>query len=119
MNLSVNRRVSIRTVHTTYSGSATNLSLRIRDSKGVDLDLEMKSYLEVNKWSFSFEPPFIMEPGRVYTLLITGDEKLTKENLLRTWQTYEKCDGSIFYVGPSVDPEYSGHHFIHSIVTCD
>ena len=117
MYISANRSVKIRTIRTVYSGSAAKPSLTIRDSDGVDLGLKPESSLQEDNWLFSFEPPFIMQPNRVYTLQITGDEQLTKEHLLKRCPTFESPDGSIVLnAGPNSEhPDYSGHHFLDTL----
>ena len=117
MYLSVNRMIDIIGIRTTYAGSAANLSLTIRNSDGVDLGLTSESSLKDGKWRFSFEPRFRAEPDCLYTLQITGDEQLTKEDLLSKIPTHQvPKDSLVVNMGPNSDhPDYSGHHFIESI----
>ena len=114
---SINRSIQIGTFDTVYSGSAANLSLTILDSDGVDLGLKTESSLKDGKWAFSFEPPFITEPNRLYSLVITGDEQLTKEHLLiKTPKLGRPEDSLVLNLGPNSEhPDYSGHHFIKRI----
>ena len=117
MHFSVNRAVSIEVIHTIYSKSAANLSLEIRDSMGGDLGQESESWLANGYWSFSFKPAFSMMPGHLYTLQITGDEQLVKEDLLYQWPKLGTHNRSItFNAGPNpVFPHYSGRHFLQRI----
>ena len=113
-----NRDVRIRGIDTFYSGSAAKMSLKVLGSDGVDLGLKPECSLKDGKWTFSFEPPFIMEPNRLYSLVITGDDQLTKEHLLSRTTTFESPKYSlVFNVGPNSEhPDYSGPHFIKSIL---
>lgn len=70
--LSVNRRVSVQAIYTTYLESTAGLSFKIQDSKGIDLDLKMKNLVKNGKRYFSFDPPFLVEPNARYLLAFKG-----------------------------------------------
>ena len=119
VDLSVKWKVLVSFIHTTYSGSATNLSLEIRNSDGVNLGLKPESSFRDGKWSFSFEPPFTVKPDCKYTLRITGDEQLKKEDLLSKERELKGPGHSFlrdsFHLSPHCVPDYSGRHFIAKI----
>ena len=115
MHLSVNRSVFIKSVHTTFPASA-NLILRILDSKCEDLGLKPEPFLQDDQWSFSFKPPFVVEPNYPYTLQISGDHQVTKLDGLRKGST-EIANGSIVVKidSNSVHSNFSGRHFVRSL----
>ena len=116
MYLSLNRRVYIKTFSTIYSGSAANLSFKIQNSKGVDLDLKTQISLQDGKWSFTFRPPFKAEPDCLYTLQITGDDQLARDQPVNTPTLENPKYSIIFNMGPNSEhPEYSGRHFVEGI----
>ena len=88
VNLSVNRKVEIVTIHSTYSESATNLSLKILFSKGVELGLKIENSARNGKLSFVIDPPFDVQPNTSYTLQITGDGSTTNEDQLSKEQEF-------------------------------
>ena len=95
--LTVNRGVSIRTVFTTYSLRAQHLSLKILDSKGVDLGLKIESVVQDGRLCFSFNPPFVMKPNSEYTFEVIGDGKSTTEDHL-SYQRQLSYKGSVVFV---------------------
>ena len=80
--LTVNRRISIRTIHTTYSERAQSVSLKISNSKFIHLDLVIERLVQGGRLCFSFKPPFVVEPNSTYTLIVTGNGEMTKEDHL-------------------------------------
>ena len=80
--ITVNRRVSIQTIHTTYSGSAQSVSLKILNSDDVDLGLKIERLIQDGRLCFSFEPRFVVEPNREYKLKVSGTGSMTTEDHL-------------------------------------
>lgn len=81
VNLTVNRKVSIQTIHTNYSVDAANVNLKIFDSKGVDLSLEIKSSVQDDRVRFSFDPVFHVRPNSSYILQVTGECQTKDDHL--------------------------------------
>ena len=93
--LSVNRRVSIKTIHTLCSVDVAGLSLKIQ-SNGVDLDLKIESLVMNDKRSFSFDPPFGVEPNTRYILefnhgMYKSGDQLSKQQELdyKGWVVFD------------------------------
>ena len=109
MSLTVNRRVSVRTIHTTYSQSAYHMSLDIRGLKAQKF--KMKRFMKDDKWSFAFEPPVVLEPNFSYKLLVNAEGDVSWEDEL-TEQTVLDYKGSvIFTVGDADFPCIRGLDF--------
>ena len=89
--LSVNRKVFIRAIYTTYCGSEADLSLKILDSGGLDFGLESRVSLKNDKsgrpvWCFSFDKPFEVQANIRYRLQVLGQGKATREDQMSRQQ---------------------------------
>ena len=115
--LSFKKRTIIASVETTYSGSADNLSIKIRGPNGVDLDLKPERRLNNynGMWFFHFfGSDFIAEPHCLYELVITGDEQLTKEDQMSKMSKMKFNTGEVC-VEISTKPVLHGYSSPHII----
>ena len=88
VDLTVDRRVSIRTVYLTYSQNATNLSFQAYDSSNYrNLNLTAKRSVKDGKLCLSFSPPLDAQANCRYQLTVTCNRTLTSEDQLTRGQT--------------------------------
>ena len=97
ITLSVNQKVSIRTIYTTYPQRAANLSVLIRDPAGALPNLKIKRSVKNGKLCLSFAPPLAIEVvNSSYTFQITGHDVLCNEDQLSR-QRQLKYDESVTF----------------------
>ena len=96
--LSANRRVTVRTIYTTYSERAEHLRLKILDENLVSLGLKIESLVQDGRLCFSIKSPFVMEPNESYTLSFIGDGNLTSEDQQSKQLQLNYKDLAIFYI---------------------
>ena len=105
--LLVNRRVSIRKIYTTHSGSAQHLCLQIQDSNREDLTSNIEKSVQDGRLCFSFNPPFDLEPNTNYTLQVDGGGKMRREDRLSQQLHLNYKESVSFYLAP-----LDNHHCI-------
>ena len=107
-DLKVNRRVAIRTLYCTYYPAPEDLSLEIRDSADVLLDLKMEKKNAIDgRWCCSFDPPLNLKPYSKYTLRFTGFGSATGYGQLSNQKELRHGISTIFSF--SWSNEYSCH----------
>ena len=94
--LTVTRTVYVRTIYTTFSAMAQHMCLKIRDSTGADLGLEVENFVQNGRLCFLFSTAFVMEPNSEYTLQVIGDGQMTEEDYLSS-QLELKYDESLVF----------------------
>ena len=91
VELTVDRRVSIRAIHLTYSQNATNLSFQAYDSSNYrnlrNLNLTAKRSVKDGKLCLSLSPPLDAQANCRYQLTVTCNRILTSEDQLTDEQT--------------------------------
>ena len=80
--VTVNRRVSIRTIYTTYSERLQNVLFEILDSDGLDLGLKIERFFQDGRMCFSLSPPLVLEPNTSYTLKIDDPDGLSSREFV-------------------------------------
>ena len=96
VGLKANRRVGIRTIYCSYSPAPADLSLEIRDSAGVLLDLKIERSAKDDRWSFSFHPPLDLKPYSVCELSFRGTGQTKESDQISEQLELEHANSTIF-----------------------
>ena len=107
--ISVNRKISVRSIYTALPEDAQDRCASIQDSSGVDLGLKIRNLVQDGRLCFSFITPFVMEPDRDYKLCLKGSsldlmKGLEKEIVLQSE------NGIVFKVGNFRDDNF--YHYV-------
>ena len=114
VRLSVNQRVRILSIYLTYSEMASDVSLQILDSNGVDLGLEINRSVKNGRLCFSLNPPLNAQRNCSYTLKVTGDGKLAGEDQLSKEETL-KFKETAFNLNYSNGPLSYHYHCVRGL----
>ena len=112
MHLTVNRRVSIRAIHTTCPDYLEDFDLGIQGLNRKSLNLEMKRFVKDGKWSFSLDPPFDVEPNCSYTLFAGVDGEILEETREQSVLDYK---GTVIFNVQRESPNYLEFHCIRGL----
>ena len=104
--MTVNRSVSIRVIHTTYSGSMANLRIKILNPFNELLKVKTEVFMKDGRWSFSINPPFDAEKNVFWKLQITGDGNAGDEDQLSKEKDLYKESIHFILIGTSANKHF-------------